>query len=185
MMISRSVYRCLCIAAALLLTANLAAQPIYKVRDADGNIIYTDQKPSEDAEPMALPELGIMDEDGAILDQALGDPRAIDPALDPQVEPLQLLIAHPQDGMQFSLSGGGVPVELFSNIELPPSAQIVLFVNEQAQEPIHQFDIVLTGLDAGSYRLRAELQSPSGRILAHTEEVSFSLRAGTELRIVQ
>ena len=184
-MIARSLFHWICTIAALLLAAALAAQPIYKLRDADGNITYTDQKPSDDAVPLDLPELGVMDEDGALLDQALENPRASEPSLDPNVAPLQLLIAHPQNGMQFSISGGGVPIELFSNIELPPSAKIVLFVNDQAQEPIHQLDIVLTGLDAGSYRLRAELQSPSGRVLAHTEEVSFSLRAAAELRFVQ
>lgn len=90
MKIARSVYHCICTAAALLLAVSLAAQAIYKLRD------------------------------------------------------------------------------------------IVLFFKDRAPQPIHRLDIVLSGLRAGSYRLRAALQSPSGRALALSAEVSFSLRAGTE-----
>lgn len=181
------ITRCLALAfqilPLLLLTSSLVAQPIYKVRDADGNIVYTDQKPSEDASPLELPELGIMEEDGPALLGTLAPEPAPEANLDPNIEPLDLVILHPQDGMQFSLAdGAGLPVELDSNIELPPSAQIVLFINDQPQEPIRQMAIILAGLEAGNYRLRAELQSPSGRLLARTDELIFSVRAAPEIR---
>jgi len=167
----------------LCMSPVLLAQPIYKVRDADGNIIYTDQKPSDDAEPMDLPELGVIRDDGPELEDLLSLEPDSKAGLDPTIEPLNLIIVHPQDGMQFSLAGGGgVAIELESNIDLPPSAQIVLFINDQPQDPIQQSEIILTGLEAGNYRLHAELQSPSGRLLARTDEISFGIRNAPAIR---
>lgn len=180
------IARCLAPAARilplLLLSLSLGAQPIYKVRDADGNIVYTDQKPSDDAVPMELPELRVIEDDQDSLSDVIAEAGAGEPLISPDIEPLVMSISHPQDGMRFSLAGGGVPVELHSNIELPPSAQIVLFINDHAQEPIRQMDIILEGLEAGHYRLHAELQSPSGRVLARTEELSFSVREAPAIR---
>ncbi|MFW5816148.1 MAG: DUF4124 domain-containing protein, partial [Wenzhouxiangella sp.] len=38
-----------------LIGTSAVAQPIYRVVDEQGNVTYTDQKPSEDAEPLDLP----------------------------------------------------------------------------------------------------------------------------------
>ena len=157
--------------------ATAAAQPIYKVEDSDGNIIYTDEKPEPDAEPLDLPELGVLGEEPEALEDALEDQAALDPAIDP----LTLVISQPADGSQLSDHGGGVGVVLHSNIELPPSAQIVLYINDEPQDPIRQMGVTLTGLVPGDYRLHAEVQAPSGRVLAQTEEVSFLLRAPPRL----
>lgn len=160
-----------------LLATALAAQPIYKVKDRDGNVIYTDQKPSEDAEPIDLPELGVLDDDRETLSEALQET----PAIDPAIEPLVLVIARPAEGAQLSTSAEGVAVELQSNVDLPPSAQIVLFIDDEPQEPIRQLSFSLVGLEPGNYRLHAELQTPSGRVLTRTEAISFGLRAPPEI----
>lgn len=153
-----------------------ALQPIYKVEDRDGNVIYTDEKPSPDAEPLDLPELGVMGEDAQPLDEALAE----QPAIDPAIEPLTLAIAQPADGAQITATGEGVPVVLNSNLDLPPSVQIVLFIDDQPQDPIRQLAVNLSGLEPGTYRLHAELQTPSGRLLTRTETIAFLLRAPPE-----
>lgn len=155
----------------------LAGQPIYKVTDRDGNVTYTDQKPSPDAEPLDLPELGVLGDGQEELEQALEG----QPQIDPAIEPLTLVITQPVDGTEFSDRGDGVAVVLHSNVELPPSAQIVLYLNDQPQDPIRQLAISLAGLQPGAYRLHAEVQTPSGRLLTRTEEVSFLLRAPPQL----
>ena len=154
-----------------------AGQPIYKVTDRDGNVTYTDQKPNPDAEPLDLPELGVLGDGQEELEQALEGQPHIDPAIDP----LTLVITQPADGTEFSDLGEGVAVVLHSNVELPPSAEIVLYINDQPQDPIRQLSISLAGLQPGAYRLHAELQTPSGRLLTRTEEVSFLLRAPPQL----
>lgn len=155
----------------------LAGQPIYKVTDRDGNVTYTDQKPGPDAEPMDLPELGVLGDGQEELEQAL----EAQPDIDPAIEPLTLVITQPADGTELSDRGDGVAVALHSNVELPPSAQIVLYINDQPQDPIRQLGISLAGLQPGVYRLHAELQTPSGRLLTRTQEVSFLLRAPPQL----
>ncbi len=177
-----STMRFLALTALILLSVGiflpaLASQPIYKVKDRDGNIIYTDEKPSPDAEPLELPELSVMGEDPQSLEDALEGQAAVDPGIDP----LSLEIAQPADGAQITASGDGIIVALRSNIDLPPSAQIVLFIDDQPQEPVRQMSITLAGLEPGIHRLRAELQTPSGRVLNRTEEVTFMLRSPPEL----
>lgn len=160
----------------LLALPVLAAQPIYKVKDRDGNIIYTDEKPSPEAEPIELPELGVMGDDRPSLADVLDG----QPALDPGIEPLRLTIARPADSAEVMDRGEGIEVELRSNVDLPASAQIVLFIDDQPQEPIRQLTVTLAGLEPGAYRLRAELQTPSGRILTRTEDVAFLLRSSPQ-----
>lgn len=150
-----------------------ASQPIYKVKDRDGNVVYTDEKPSPDAEPIELPDLGVMGEAGQTLEEAL----EAQTAMDPGIEPLSLTIVQPADGARLTDHGDGLVVELHSNVDLPPSTRIVLFLDDQPQEPIRQLVVGLAELDPGAYRLHAELQTPSGRVLTRTETVSFLLRA--------
>ena len=44
----------------LVLSFQLAAQAVYKTVDEEGNVIYTDQPPEEDAKPMEMPEISVV-----------------------------------------------------------------------------------------------------------------------------
>ncbi len=166
----------LTLSAFALIHGSPASQPIYKIKDRDGNIIYTDEKPGPEAEPMELPELGVMGEESDALEDVLQGQTLVDPG----VEPLSLVLAQPADGAQITDRGDGVAVVLHSNVDLPPSTQIVLYIDDQPQLPIRQLAVSLDGLAPGAYRLHAELQTPSGRLLTRTETVSFLLQAPPE-----
>lgn len=161
----------LTLSALVLIPGAEASQPIYKVEDSDGNIIYTDEPPSSDAEPVELPELGVLGEDPRALEDALQGQALVDA----DIEALALVLAQPADGAQISDHGDGVAVILHSNVDLPPSTQIVLFINDQPLPPIRQLAVSLDGLAPGAYRLHAQLHTPSGRLLTRTETVSFLL----------
>lgn len=154
----------------------LAAQEIYRVVDEHGNVTYTDQKPEDGGEPVDLPELNVLgdDEEEPPLPEAEADV-----AIDAEAAgPLGFEIVSPADGEM--VEGGSVQVEIDSNVAIPPTAQIVLFLNGQPQEPIRTLDVTLDDIPPGPYQLRAELQTPEGRQLAETGSVRFEVSAAEE-----
>ena len=151
------------LAGAVLLTGPLLAQPIYKIVDEHGNVTYTDQKPSESAEPMKLPELTPVESRAA---EAM-----IVPEGEQGADRMAFRIAAPAPDADVLSDDGNLTIELDSNVPIPPTAQVVLYINGIAQEPTMGSRIVIEGIDAGEHSLRAELQTASGRMLAISEEI--------------
>jgi hypothetical protein len=152
-----------------LAAAPLAAQEIYRVVDENGNVTYTDQKPNDNADPMDLPELNVLGDDEAAAEVITAEPES------ETAQPLNFRITSPTDGE--TLAGEAIQVEMDIGIEIPPTAQIVLFLNGQPQEPIRTLDITLDQIPPGPYQLRAELQTPEGRKIAETGSVRFEVTA--------
>lgn len=150
-------------AGALLLAAPVMAQPIYKIVDEHGNVTYTDQKPSDNAEPMALPDLTPVESQDV---EAL-----VVPENDEPVERMNFRISSPAPDADVLSDDGTMTVELDSNIPIPGTAQIVLYIDGVAQEPTMSSRIVVEGIEPGEHSLRAELQTASGRMLAISDEI--------------
>lgn len=160
------------IAGLWLIGTSAVAEPIYRVVDEQGNVTYTDQKPSDDAEPLDLPDISVISENAPEV-ESLISPDA--PASD--VEPFQMTIAEPDDGSVIANADGRIDIRLDSNLDIPPAAQLVVYLNGQPQPPVRTLELSLTDLSPGDYRLHAELQTPSGRKLAETESVRVQLIA--------
>jgi hypothetical protein len=159
----------------LILAAPLVlAQPIYKVVDEDGNVTYTDQRPSDEAQPMELPELNVLDSRTPVAPMA-GDSE------ESEVEPLRLSFTSPENEENIFGTGNTLSVALESNIDLPPTALIVLYLDGQAQDPIQSMTYTFDFVPRGEHTLRAELQTNSGRVLAETETITFYMRQASRL----
>ena len=150
----------------LIIGTPLTAQEIYRVVDQDGNVTYTDQKPDDDADPVNLPEINVLGDDDPL---PIEEPEA--------TEPLEFWIDRPTDGEVVQAAGNSVEIEMSVNLEVPPTAQIVLFLNGQPQEPVHSLEVTLDQMPAGEYLLRAELQTVGGRKLAGSDSVRFEVAA--------
>jgi hypothetical protein len=146
------------------------AQPIYRVVDENGNVTYTDQKPSDDAEPLNLPEISVISETTPVVERIVTEPAA-----SPGVQPFQMQIVEPAPGSIITNAEGQIDLRLESNLDIPPAAQIVVLVNDQPQPPIRDMELSLLDLPPGDYELKAHLQAPSGRKLAETQSVSVRL----------
>lgn len=148
----------------------LAAQEIYRVVDEHGNVTYTDQKPSDDAEPMKLPELNVLqgeEEETLPIEPGNGEVES---------RPLEFGFETPQDGGVISTADGSVPVRVSINIDVPPTAELVIFFNGQPQEPVHTLELTLDEVPPGDHELRAVLQTPAGRAIASTDPIRFEVR---------
>jgi len=165
-----------CLLAAFLIAPSAAsAQTIYKVVDEHGNVTYTDQRPSDDAEPIALPGIAVVDEEEEVVEEVIqaeaqGEAATEQPSL-------SFRIASPAPEAVITDPDGHLTIELESNIELPPAAQAVIYINGVPQEPVNSFVTTFEGVGFGEHSLRAELQTASGRVLALSEEIYVRLRA--------
>lgn len=160
----------------LLAWLPLAATEIYKTYDEHGNPVYTDQKPSEDAEPVDLPNLTIMDPV-----DAPQPPPAQPRARTQEADDLTFRIASPEHEEHIWGTGNTLPVQIDSSISLPPGALVVLYLDGRPQTPFTGLSTTLEQIERGEHTLRAELQSSSGRVIASTDEVTFYMRQASAL----
>ena len=156
--------------ALLLLTClafSLSAQPIYKVVDEEGNVTYTDQKPDDAVEVVDLPDINVVD---------LGEDEV---PVEIESEPTE-----PREHMEFAitspaadeeLDSDAVTIMIDSSIDLPPTTMVVVYLNDIAQPPIQSLAARYDGIGGGEHSLRAELQTQSGRVLAKTDTVNFTV----------
>lgn len=175
--IHRSGRKALLLGAAILglCTALLAqAQPIYRVVDEHGNVTYTDQRPNEQAQPINLPGLQVVDPNR----ESAPVPPAADEPAEPARESLQFRIASPRPDQVITDPEGRLRIELEASIELPPAAQAVIYINGVPQEPVNTFVTLFEGVGFGEHSLRAELQTETGRVLALSEEIYVRIESG-------
>ena len=152
----------------ILLSSELPGQPIYRVVDEQGRVTYTDQKPDDHSEPIELPDLTVIHDPDDV--PALTPNRAVEDA-----DRLRLMITEPVDGAEIRNPLGELTLHLESSIEIPPAALLIAFINDVPQEPMRQQYMRFSGLPDGRYRLRVELQTPSGRVLAVSETIQILL----------
>jgi hypothetical protein len=150
----------------LALALPAAAQEIYRVVDENGNVTYTDQKPSDDAEPMELPELNV-------LEGELGE-SAENPLADTGSRSRDFRIEQPADGAVFTPQGDSLEIAMGIAIEVPPTARIVLVLDGRELAPVRSLDASIPAPEPGEHRLFARLETPSGRVLGTTDPVTFT-----------
>lgn len=153
----------------VLLAGGVQAQEIYRVVDEHGNVTYTDQKPDDDAEPMTLPELNVLEGGAGALPET--DPASTAAAPRPA---MNFRIEQPAEGEIISLLGSSLKVIMASDIEIPPSAEILLILDGQVLEPVHSLETGVHVSGPGQHRLEARLQTPSGRLLGSAGPIHFT-----------
>lgn len=157
------------LAALLALLAFTAdAQEIYRVVDENGNVTYTDQKPDDDAEPMDLPELNVLEGEP---DEIGEDPLS---GAEAQRQRMNFRIEAPSDGSSIEAGNGSIEVVMDIDIEVPPTALITLVLDGEELAAVRSLDATIPAPPPGEHRLFARLETPSGRVLGTTDPVTFT-----------
>lgn len=149
------------------------AQDVYRVVDEHGNVTYTDQKPDDNAEPMKLPELNVLEGDAESLPGAEGDR----PLAQGEAQPMNFRIEQPANGAALTPEGQGIWVVMGIDIEVPPTARITLVLDGRALTPVRTLEADIPAPPPGEHRLFARLETPSGRVLGTTDPVTFTMLA--------
>jgi hypothetical protein len=161
--------------------APLAAQEIYKTVDEDGNVVYTDRKPSEDAEPVTLPELTVVDP------VELGDPSAVgagqsnrspdDPASD-----FGLSIVSPRPEETVRNTAYVLAVDVATDRELPSGTRLAYLIDGEVREQTRALSTEIEEVWRGEHQLSVELRSGDGEVLAAAGPVTFYMHQPSRLR---
>lgn len=159
-----------------LVAATANAQEIYRVVDKDGNVTYTDTKPDDNARPIDLPEVNVLEGDSEedmakVIEQA---------ATENQHQSMDFRITQPADGSTVDPGSDALAVMMDIGIDVPPTAQIVLVLDDEALPPIHDLEAEIPPPAPGSHVLFARLETPSGKVLGKTEPMRFTVREGSQ-----
>ena len=160
--------------AALILPATALGQQIYKTVDENGNVVYTDQKPSDDAEPIPLPELTVVDP------VELGDPSAAGDD-EPESRTIEMSITSPLADEIIVNTGYRLDVQVDIDAELPRGVQIVYRVDGEERLTSRERSVTIEEVFRGPHTVSAELRAADGRVIARTEPVSFFMRQQSAL----
>lgn len=167
---------------ALLLLPLVAAaaedgKKIYRTVDEDGNVTYTDQPPSDDAEPVELdpittvpaPETGTRSERNRDRDD---DAASSHPGYD------GLEIVYPTADEAIRHNGGQVPFRLRlrpEDVELGESHRVEILLDGSVQGSGRSLTITVGPVDRGPHEVSARVVDAGGNVLAQSPAVNFFL----------
>ncbi len=151
------------------------AQQIYKTVDEDGNVVYTDRKPSDDAEPIPLPELTVVDP------VDLGDTSAARSSEPSEFEPFEFSIVSPLADEIIINTAYRLDVEVDIDSELPNGAEIVYKVDGEEKLVSRETSVTLEGIERGPHEVSAEIRLRNGQVIGVAESVGFFMRQNSAL----
>ncbi|NKI35394.1 DUF4124 domain-containing protein [Wenzhouxiangella sp. XN79A] len=151
------------------------AQQIYKTVDENGNVVYTDQKPSDDAEPIPLPELTVVDP------VDLGNPAVASDDDEPEPRTIEMSIVSPLADEVIINTAYRLDVEVEFDAELPRGVEIVYRIDGEERLTSRERSVTIDEVIRGPHTVSAELRTTDGRVLGRTEPVSFFMRQQSAL----
>ncbi|MFN2334290.1 MAG: DUF4124 domain-containing protein, partial [Wenzhouxiangellaceae bacterium] len=159
--------------AVVLLSGPVVAQDIYKTVDEHGNVVYTDRKPSDDAEPLKLPELTIVDPiDLGNSDAVSADEQAESEADNAAATGPNVRIVSPQADETIWNTGYTLSVEIAFDGSVPANAEVVYMIDGEIKQRSRQATASLEEIYRGPHTLTVELRAASGAVIA-SDSVPF------------
>jgi len=162
---------------AFWLPLTLAAQgEIYKVVDKDGNVTFTDQRPSDSAQPMDLPPLSVIESDIEVPEPtveaaASSEPQAPTPR-DLRRQYSDFRITQPEQEETFWGTANSVVVGWGASEPPLPDMSARLYLDGTPQDVPAAGNVSLT-LDRGEHNVYAELLDARKRVIVTTQPVTF------------
>ena len=171
-----------CVFVLFLGIAPVSADPIYRTTDEDGNVVYTDDPPTDEAEPVELDPLTTVPsvESGARSDGGAAEPREDEGEVtssDTKITGIRLLYP-PSGGQAIRHNGGNVPfrVELQpTGTALPEGYHIEILLDGEVRAAATTTDAVVSPVDRGQHTARVRVVDHEGRKVAESEPAQFHL----------
>lgn len=154
-----------------LFTAQAMATEIYKSYDENGNVVFSDQPPSPEAEPIDLPEVNVVTSTPA-------NPRPVgnnDPDSGPGL-PLALQMLTPADEETFWGTGQDLEVSFEVQPEMRPGMRIAIYIDDEREALISSTRTTIRAIDRGTHSIRAELLDSRGNVLDEVRPRTFFMK---------
>lgn len=181
---SRSVV-CALIALAAVSSTVLWAQEIYKTYDEDGNVVYTDQRPSDDALPMDLAPITVVE--GFEPNKPEVSPPDQQPTNTPSTSGTtsgsadvvaydEFVILTPSPDENFWGTGGTLNARTQSGQTLRRGDTVRYYIDGELRLEVAAFSASLTDIVRGEHQLKVEIVNSQGQIMASAGPVSFHMK---------
>ena len=157
----------------LLLSCQLAAQAVYKTVDKDGNVTYTDQPPADDAQPMEMPKISVMQTDPLPVQPSASKPAGDSNADNPYGS---LTILEPTAEQTFWGTGGTVVVRLNTGRPLVEGHKVNYFMDGTKAGSTASLMQLFADVVRGSHQVRAEIIDENGAVLTSSDGVTFHMK---------
>ena len=178
----KGMINCLITAVFLLVPITLYAQgEIYKVVDKDGNVTFTDQRPSAEAQAMDLPPLSVIETDiqqpapAAQTAQSVDGESAPPTARDLRKQFRDFRITRPLQEETFWGTENAVVVTWASSQAIDPNLSVMVFVDGKPQKAPASGGVSLS-LERGEHQVYAELRDERNRRIVTTETITFFVK---------
>lgn len=157
--------------------AMVQAQTVYKVIQPDGTVEFTDAPPEgEAAQKIEVPPLNTTPPLVSPRDAFDDQPRA--PA---QPVYSRVRITSPENHTAFWDTSGTVNVDLSVTPSLRPGDKIEVMLDGRSVGGGRSTAIALTEMNRGTHTVQALIKDASGKVLARSNAVSFTLHKGSRL----
>lgn len=159
-----------------LVAMPLAAQNIYKTVDENGNTVFTDQRPSEDAEPLQLRELTVVEP------VEIGDPQAVTQNATPPPEvsiPVRIVSPSVEETIWNTAYRLDVRVEV--GAPLPAGARLAYLIDGTQRALTREQSVSIDEVWRGEHQLQVELRAQDGQVLGSSAPVRFFMRQASAL----
>ncbi len=160
------------VATAVLAFTEAKAQAIYKSVDADGNITYTDQPPSADAQPLDLPPITVADP----YESRISSSASSDETIDDLVPYTDFALLSPTQEQHFWGTGGSFTAQAVLSQPLQPGHLVRFLLDGAVAGTGTGFFMEFTNIDRGEHTIQAEVVTVVGEVLARTDPVVFFMR---------
>ena len=169
----------------ILITPALAAGPvaaseIYRSTDADGNVVFTDERPSDDAEPVELdPLTTVKPVEGDPDDAATGSTGVTEDQPDMPANGISgIAIADPGNEKGIRHNGGNVPFRVALEPEgatLPRGHQVEIILDGERRGRSAITQVTDSPVERGPHTVRARIIDNAGQTTYESESVKFYL----------
>jgi hypothetical protein len=160
-----------------LAVAPAAAQRIYRYTDADGNVVFTDNPPTQGATEVNLPPVNTFASPNRPLDLDSDLPGGQHPGYQ------EFSIVSPTSGEAIRDNAGNVSVKLRLRPGLHRGDTIDYVLNGQSIASGRSTSATLTKMDRGSHTIEAVVRDTKGKVVAQTGSVQFDLLRRTKLQV--
>jgi hypothetical protein len=168
-----SVMRMLLLLAGLTLSLAALPQEIYRWVDKDGIVHYSDQPGAQGAERVILVNPNTYEQEPSDLGAYAASGGEEEPEESPYTS---LAIVQPTPDQVFFGADATVTVAVDLGGTLRPDHTLVFFVNGNRRAADGGAGLTLTGLERGSYFLRASVLDQAGNPVITSQQISFHVR---------
>lgn len=163
-----------------LVVAPAMASKIYRTTDDEGNVVYTDDPPGDDAEPVELEPLttvpGPSTDEEAAADDA---PQASKSKQQKKKNAVTgIRVVYPKNDKGIRHNGGNVPVRVALEPEgaaLPKGQRVEIVLDGEVRGRGRGEEIVVSGVIRGPHTVYARLVDARGNTRFQSESVKFFL----------